>query len=187
MSFTAGLFKKRKQAFTAYQALQETGFTAQDLTLLMRKRIQPPNFQGRASLGEVVQSAGVGGLIAGLLGTIFALLVGAGVIPVTRWLPSFIPDNPRMFLNLSVITLIVCALIGILIGAAVKLIRSADRAAITDQGVKRGGLLLVVNADDTQKETVRLVLQENGAVDVDNLTKTWDPAIWSRYRGVEIA
>jgi hypothetical protein len=187
MSFTAGLFKKRKQAFTAYQALQETGFTPQDLTFLMRKRMQPPEFQGRASLGEVIQSAGVGGLIAWLLGAIFALLVGTGVIPVTRWLPTFIPGNARMFLNLAIITVVVSTLIGILMGAAVRLIRSADQAAITDQGVKRGGLLLVVNTDDTQKATARLVLQENGAVDVENLTKTWDPAIWSRYKGVEAA
>lgn len=186
MNLFAGLYKKEEQALVAYQALLATGFQEQDLTMLMRKHVIPPEFPKRASFGQVALSATIGAIILGFLGLLFALLIGVGFIKLPELLPSFEPGNSRMILNLAVMMFIVSALIGALIGAAIRLILSADQAAITDKGVKRGGLLLVVNIDPTQQSTTKKVLIENGAVDVENLSEMWDPEVWSRYRGVEI-
>jgi hypothetical protein len=187
MKMIAGLFKKKEQALEAFRDLQSSGFPKREMTMLIRKKVSPPKFRRRASVEEVAFSAVVGALIVGSLGVIFSLFVGVGVISFPGVMPNFEPGNARMILNLTLITFIVSVLIGIIIGAAIRLIISADRTAITDQGVKRGGLLLVVNVDRTQQATAQIVLQKNGAVDVENLTEKWNPEVWSRYKGIEVA
>jgi hypothetical protein len=185
MNMIAGLYKKREQAFNAYRALHATGFQKQDLTMLVRKQVRPPDFSDRASAGDLARSAGIGAIVIGVLGGILGLLVGEGLIPVARWLPSLETGTSRMVINLAVSGLVIGAWIGGLLGAVTKLTLSDEQTAITDEGVKRGGLLLVVNADETQETTAQVVLEENGAADVENLSDTWDREVWSRYKGIE--
>jgi len=187
MNLVAGLYKTEEQAITAFNALQDVGFQKTDLTLLIRKNVRPPDFPNRASTRDVAAGSFFTALLFGFLGVILVLLVGVGVIPIQQILPSFEVGQTRMIFNLAVTTFFISALIGAIVGAAYKLIRSADKPAITDEGVRRGGLLLVVNVDETQKANAHITLEENGAIDIENLTEKWDTDIWSRYEGVEIA
>jgi hypothetical protein len=94
--------------------------------------------------------------------------------------------NERISLSLGIFVVFLFALTGTLIGAAIRLILSADRVKITSQGISLGGLLLTVNIDPSQQATVNRLLIENGAVDVENLSEMWDPEVWSRYKGADI-
>lgn len=185
MNMIAGLYKKKEQAYQAYRALQATGFQKQDLTMLVRKQVRPPDFSDRASAGDLAKSAGIGAIAIGLLGGILGLLVGEGLIPVTRWFPNFEPGTSTALIFLAVSGLVIGAWIGGLLGAVIKLAFSDEQTAITDEGVKHGGLLLVVSTDETQETTAQVVLEENGATDVENLSDTWNREIWSRYKGIE--
>lgn len=185
MEMLAGLYKKEDQALLAYRALLANGFQEQDLTLLVRKEVKPPQFPKSASPRQVAVSAVAGALLFGTLGLILALLIGFGVIALPGLMPNFEPGNVRMTLSLGIALLFVSALIGTLLGAAIRLIRSADQAAITEAGVRRGGLLLVVNVGATRRAAAEKLLQENGAVDIENLSETWDPEVWGRYKRVE--
>ncbi|MFZ6028661.1 MAG: hypothetical protein ACOYYS_13165 [Chloroflexota bacterium] len=188
MSLIAGLYTTREQASAAYRALQETGFREEDLAMLVRKPITPPEFKRSASLGNVARSALVGALLLGLPAALLAFLVGSGAIPVRQFFPAFDPGQWRLTLSLVAIVSGMCAVTGAILGAAAVLLFSSEKAAITTQGVKRGGLLLVVNAgEDAHKEDIaHVVMESQGAVDVENLTETWDARVWSQYEGVEI-
>lgn len=183
--FVGGLYKGGEQAGAAVNALQEAGFQEQDITMLVRKPVKAPEFESRASASDITRSAGIGALLVGLIGALLALLVGTGMIPIQSLFPNFEPGDMGVTVGLTIITFLVSAVTGAIIGAAIKLISSAEKASITPKGVMRGGLLVVVNVDGTQDETARRVMEQNGAVDVENLTEKWDPDIWSRYKGVE--
>jgi hypothetical protein len=45
--------------------------------------------------------------------------------------------------------------------------------------------LVVINIDQTQVKSAQNVLENSGAVDIENLTEKWDPSIWSQYKGFE--
>ena len=186
MNILAGLYKKEDQAMNAYRALLSAGFDEKDLTMLVRKEVSPQKYPERSSAKDVAISATIGALILGTLGVIMVLLKGLGVVQFSWFLPILEPGNARLTLGLSITVFILSALTGTLIGAAFHLIRSRDQVKITPQGVRRGGLLLAVNIDPTQRDTAKKVLIENGAVNVENLSEMWDQEIWSQYKGVEI-
>lgn len=186
MNILAGLYKKEDQAMNAYRALLSAGFDEKDLTMLIQKEVSPQKYPERSSAKDVAISAAIGALILGTLGVIMVLLKGFGVVQFSWFLPILEPGNVRLTLSLSITVFILSALTGTLIGAAFHLIRSRDQVKITPQGVRRGGLLLAVNIDPTQRDTAKKVLIENGAVNVENLSEMWDQEIWSQYKGVEI-
>ncbi|HSM24850.1 MAG TPA: hypothetical protein VK856_08320 [Anaerolineaceae bacterium] len=185
MNILAGLYKKEDQALTAYHALLAAGFLEKDLSMLVRKSIKPLDFPKRASVRDVAISAAVTALLFGLMGLLLVLMKSFGVIKLPGLLPNLEPGNVRMTLILGITMFIGGALTGMLIGAAIRLILSQDKAKITALGVRRGGLLLTVNIDPTQQATAKKVLIENGAVDVENLSELWDQEIWSRYKTVK--
>jgi hypothetical protein len=182
-NFVGGLYTKQGQAEAAYQALRAAGFSRKDLAMLVRKPEQPPEFASRASLGDVARHAGIGALALGILSGILALLVGAGAVSVQGIFPNFEPGVFRTTLGLTVISALIGAFIGGVLGAVYTYGRSSEKVEIEPEGVKRGGLLVVVNVDDSDEETAHKLMAENGAVDVKNLTQTWDAAAWSRLEG----
>lgn len=186
MNILAGLYKKEDQALVAYRALLEAGFNEKDLTVLVHKTVRAQKYPKQASVKDVAISAAIGALFFVIIGVVLVLMKGLGVIQVPWLLPRLEPGNEPLTLRLFFIVFILCALTGMLLGAAIRLILSADQAKITAQGVRRGGLLLAVNIDPTQQDTARNLLIRNGAVNVENLSEMWDQEIWSQYKGVEI-
>ena len=186
MNILAGLYKTEDQTIKAYQALLSAGFNEKDLSVLVRKSVEPEEFPKRASAKDVAISASAGALIFGILGLLLVLMVGLGVIELPMLLSNVESGIERVSLSLGILVVFLFALTGTLIGAAIRLIRSTDRVKITSRGISPGGLLLTVNIDPSQQATAKKVLVENGAVDVENLTEMWDPEVWSRYKVTEI-
>jgi hypothetical protein len=186
MNLLGGLYKDREGAQAAFGALREAGFQEEDITMLIRKPVRPPEFESRASAKDVVRSAGIGVLIVGPIGVFLALLVGLGVIPIQGIIPSFETGDLGITLTLTLITLFISAVTVAILGVAIRLKSSPEGPEITSKGVKRGGMLIVVSAEETQVATVDRVMKTNGAVDVENLTDKWDPEVWSRYEGAQI-
>lgn len=183
--FIGGLYKKRDQAEAAFEILQKAGFGEDDITMLIRKYIRASEFDNRASTRDVGKSALIGALSLGLVGATLALMVGFGNIPVQGFFPNFEPNQASTIIPLTLITSLISAVTGAILGAAYVLSVSSEKAEITKEGIKRGGILMVVNVDKNQTSKARIMLQESGAVDVENLSSKWDPDIWTEYRGVE--
>ena len=178
-----GLFKKRKQAEHADKALQEAGFKSDEITMWVHKKKVPLNYEHRVSAQELGISAAIGAVVVGIIAAIVGLLIARGVITI----PGFNPDltrGPYLEIITFALFLVQGGITGAILGTAIRLFTSRQNAKITPTGIKRGGVLLVVNADDPQKEIAKRVMHENGALDSENLTEKWEPKVWEDFKEI---
>jgi hypothetical protein len=179
-----GLFKMKEQADQAYRALQGAGFKGEEITMWVHKKDVPLNTEHRVSALEIGISAVVGAVIAVIITAIIGFLISRSEI----FVPGFWPDFSRgPYLELMAFSLFLAtgALVGAILGAAFRLLTSRENARITPTGIKRGGVLVVVNTDGTQEEDAKRVLKENGALDLQNLTEKWDSKVWDGFKEVQ--
>ena len=183
-NFIGGLFKKRKQADQAYKALQEAGFQSEEISMWVHKKKVPLNYEHRVSAQELGIAAGIGALVVGIIAGFMGLLIARGVIVIPGLNPDF-PGGPYLEVIAFTLFLAQGAITGAILAVAIRLLTSRENAKITSTGIRRGGLLVVVNADDTQKELAERVLKETGALDLENLTEKWDANVWTGFREVQ--
>ena len=183
-----GLFKREDQADAASRALRREGFGEREVSLLARKPHNAPVHLGRIQAPAVGRSAVVGAVMLAMAGALLGLLLGIGVIPLPGVDAATYRVVPAFVLSAVAAGAVAGGVTGAILGVASRLFTSRDKVAITSQGVKRGGLLLVVRPhDDTQLETARRILEHNGAVDLQDLNEKWDPEVWSDFNQVPLA
>ena len=118
-------------------------------------------------------------------GALFGLAAGLGIIPIPGLESASAAMGAGFILGSVAAGAVLGAVTGIILGVALRLTGSRDKVSITDQGVKRGGILLVARVDEEHtEETARRVMEDNGAVDIQNLTDKWDLSIWSDFQEV---
>ena len=179
-----GLFKTKEQADQAYRALQGAGFKGEEITLWVHKKDVPLNREHRVSVLEIGISAVIGAVIVVIITAIIGFLISRSEI----FVPGFWPDfsrGPYLEMMAFFLFLATGALVGAILGAAFRLLTSRENARITPTGIKRGGMLVVVNTDGTQEEVAKRVLKENGALDLENLTQKWDSKVWEGFKEVQ--
>jgi hypothetical protein len=179
-----GLFKKRKQAEHAYKALQEAGFTGEEITIWVHKKKVPLNYEHRVSAREIGISAAIGVVVGGIIAAFMGLLIARGEIVIPGLRPDF-GKGPYLEIIAFTLFLVQGGITGAILAVAIRLFTSRENAQITPTGIKRGGVLVVVNADETQKEIAERVMRESGALDVENLTEKWDSNVWADFREVQ--
>jgi hypothetical protein len=179
-----GLFKKRKQAEQAYKALQEAGFKDEEITIWVHKKKVPLNYEHRVSAREIAISAAIGAVVGGIIAALIGFLIGLGELQIPGLSPDF-TGGPYLEMMAWALFIVQGAITGAILGVAIRLFTSRENAKITSTGIKRGGVLVVVNADDTQKEIAERVMKENGALDVENLTEKWDSNVWAGFSKVQ--
>jgi len=179
-----GLFKKRKQAEQAFKALQEAGFKSEEITILVHKKKVPLNYEHRVSAREIGISAAIGAVVGGVITVIIGLLIGLGKLQIPGLSPDF-TRGPELEMMAFALFVVQGGITGAILGVAIRLFTSRENAKITPTGIKRGGVLVVVKGDDSQKETAERVMKESGALDVENLTEKWDPNVWADFREVQ--
>lgn len=183
-NFIGGLFKKKKQANRAYGALREAGFKSEEITMWVHKKEVPLNYEHRVSAPEIGISAAIGAVVLGIIAAIIGLMISLGGLQI----PGFRPDFARgQYLEMMAFALFIAqgAITGAILGAAFRLLTSRENAKITPTGIKRGGVLVVVNADEAQKEIAQRVMKESDALDLENLTEKWDSSVWAGFREIQ--
>lgn len=180
-----GLFKTKKQAERAYQSLQEAGFKNEEITIWVHKKKVPLNYEHRVSAREIGISAAIGAVVVGIIAVIIGLLISFSVLQIPGFRPDF-ARGPYEEMVAFALFVVQGAITGAILGAAIRLLTSRENAKITPTGIKRGGVLVVVNAADTQKEIVERIMKESDALDVENLTEKWDSNVWTGFREVEL-
>jgi hypothetical protein len=174
-----GLFETQENANRAYQALQDSGFSGDEISTFVQK---PRNRTIRATdvrIQDIAKNAFLGGLILGAIGAFIGFLVGTGRIALPSLEPGTVDPNPA-FLFASVMAGIVGGgLTGIILGVASKLLRSREKAEVMTRKIKQGGVLVTVNVGDSQSEArARRVMEENKAIEVGNPSEKWDLNAW---------
>lgn len=185
-NFIGGLFKDRKDAELARQALVENGIEDSSIQVLECKREDKAVvIKEKPSIQSVGLSALVGAVVIGGLGGLLGLMVGLGWIHLPALEPTSGATLPFQitweYIATSVFTgLIFGGVTGAILGVAVRFWLNGYRKVDTSQGVMKGDLMVAVEADDIRKETkAKLTMKEYGARKFEEFRDMWDTEIWS--------
>jgi outer membrane lipoprotein SlyB len=174
-----GLFETQENANRAYEALQISGFTDEDIHMFVHRPKSRTTRSTELSIQEIAKNAFVGGLIGGAIGGFLGFLVGVGTISLPYLEPGSAPREP-LFVFMSVMGgLITGGLTGVILGAASRLLRSREKAEVMTRQIEKRGVLVTVNAEDSQSQTrARRVMEEHEALEVGNPHEKWDLDAW---------
>jgi len=167
-----GLFDDFNQAQQVVQALVNGGFRREEVSLVR----SDPNgeFSGSINTGESGGNSGGGGALAGAgtgaaLGGLAGLLVGLGALAIPGVGPIIAAGPIAAALGGAGIGAVAGGLIGTLTDLGVP----ETEARYYDEGVRRGGTLVAVKADDNEVNNAVNIMNRFGAVDIQQRATTW--------------
>jgi len=159
--------------------LENSGFPSNEISMFVHR---PRNRTTRAMnirVQDIAKNALIGGLILGALGAFIGFLIGSGTLGLPGFDSGSVDPNPA-FLTASMMAGVVTGgLTGIILGVASRLLRSQEKAEVMTRKIKQEGVLVTVNASDSQSETkARNVMKEHQAVEIGNPSEKWDLNAW---------
>jgi len=174
-----GLFQTQEMANEAYQALQNSGFPSEEISMFVHKPRNRTVRKMDVRVQDIAKNALMGGLILGIVGGFIGFLVGSGNL-VLPGLESASNDPNPAFLTASIMAgLVGGGLTGIIAGVASKLLRSQEKAEVMTRKIKQEGVLVTVQVNTSQSESkARSVMKENEATEVGNPSEKWDLNAW---------
>jgi hypothetical protein len=171
-----GLMNTREEAHQVVNDLVNMGLSRDSISLMARedKRGEGRTTgRERSESGDVAKGAGTGAAIGGGAG----LLVGLAAFAI----PGIGPVIAAGPLATALAGLGVGAAAGGIIGALVNVGVPESDAEYYAEGVRRGGTLITVSADERQADRAADVMRRHGAVDIEERVEHWRGSGWSRF------
>jgi len=174
-----GLFETQEHANQAYEALQNSGFHSDKISMFVHKPRNKTMRSTEVSVQEIAKNVFIGALILGAIGGFLGFLVGVGAIPLPSLEPGSAPRD-SLFIFMSVVWgLVSGVLTGAILGAASRLLRSREKAEVMTLQIEKQGVLITVDVANSQGESrARRVLEEHKAVEVGDPHEKWDLSAW---------
>lgn len=174
-----GLFDTQENANRAYEALQTSGFAEDAIHMYVHRPRKRTEQSTEVSAQDIGRNALRGALIVGAIGGFIGLLVGLGVLSHPFLEPGSVTRDP-LFVFMSIVWgVIPGVLIGTMLGAASRLLRSPEKAEVMTQQIQKKGVLVTVDLTNPQSESnARRVLEAHRAVEVGNPQEKWDLSAW---------
>jgi hypothetical protein len=188
MRTIAALFDQMDHAHAAVRDLRDLGISNNEISLVAHDVAgEYGQSLNRADWGKApakgdgaAAGAGIGAVLGGLTG----LLVGLGALVI----PGIGPVLAAGPLGSALAGLVGAGvgavgggLAGGLLGALVDMGIPEEEAHYYAEGVRRGGALVTVRADDTLESQVREVMRRHHAVDVERRAEDWRQRGWTGY------
>jgi hypothetical protein len=176
MRTVTALFDTHDHASSAIRALKDAGFSSADISLVAN------NVTGELAddmdAGEgAAAGAGVGAVAGGGAG----LLAGLGTLAI----PGIGPVIAGGWLLATAIGAVAGAAVGGVAGGLLGALANAgvpeEEAHIYAEGVRRGGTLVSVRADDTRADTAAAILQNSAGVDIDRRREDYVAEGWGGF------
>ena len=172
------LFDSRTQAEAAVRDLEAAGIPDTDISLIARHAGEDRSFGDKT---EAAEGAGKGAATGGVLGAGAGLLAGLGILAI----PGLGPVVAVGWLASTAVGAIAGAAAG---GAAGGLLGALKHEGVDDadanvyaEGVRRGGTLVAVRADDARFAEIEAVLNRNSGVDAATRGVVYRQEGWTRY------
>ena len=179
MNTIVGLFDDYSNADRAVRALQDFGVDSNRISVISRDNDAIK--QGTAAGAGAATGAVTGGLV-GLLAGLSALVIpGIGPVIATGTLAVTLATT----LGMTAVGAGLGAATGGLLGALVDLGFSETDAEFYAEGVKRGGVLVSVEAESQLEEQISEILRGAGAVDMNTRRQTWQDEGWTTFEETE--
>lgn len=179
MRTVAGLFERFEDAEKAVNDLHRQGFSPDQVNVIARDVVVQDQDQVGGRSGYAVTEGAIGGTAIGGLG---GLLLGLSALSVPGIGPVITAGSIFTALGSTAAGAGVGAVTGGLIGALAGAGISEEDAHTYAEGVKRGGVLLVVDVDDdTLAPQASQTLFDANAVDINMRREEWRSSGWSRF------
>ena len=177
METVVGLFRRFEDADEAITALENAGFNREAMSLLARNQVIDEIPRDRTAK-EVAESAGVGAVGGGMVGGLLGLLAGLGAIAI----PGIGPAIAVGALATALGGAGVGAAVGGILGAMTALSIPEEEAHIYAEGVRRGNILVTVQAaEEAQVDTARSIMKNANAVDIETLRRELYKSGWQQF------
>jgi len=176
-----GLFDSTDVAQDAVQELVDSGFTRDHISLVSQES-EEAHAVGGTHDGEAASTGAVGGTV---LGGALGLLVGAGLL-VIPGIGPILAAGPIAAAIGTTTAAVGAAALGAGLGAATGGLVGAligegipdDEAQYYAEGVRRGGRLVLVQADGAEENQARIIMQRHGAADIHERAEGWRTSGW---------
>ena len=183
-----GLFDDYRQAQDVVQDLMDSGFRRDDISVVANESAVGRGRAVGTDETHAAEGAGTGAVSGTVLGGALGLLVGAGLLAIPGIGPVLAAGPLAAAIGTTAATVGAGALgagigaatgglLGGLVGAGVP----EEQAHYYAEGVRRGGTLVSVSADDARASTISAIMQRHGAVDINARGAEWRRAGWSRF------
>lgn len=180
MKTVVGLFEYYQDAERAVSELHGHGFGKTEISVAARDRVLQERVIGDKDQA-VAESAGAGAIGGTAVGGLAGLLVGIGALAIPGIGPVIAAGTLGTALATTAAGAGIGAAAGGLIGALVGLGIPEGDAQFYAEGVKRGGVLVTVQAGDDRASEALNILRQANAVDVDTQRNEWSQSGWNRF------
>lgn len=176
-----GLFDDYDQAAKSVDQLEALGIPQADISILASNEgdrhagIVAPNNRSGETESDASDGAGTGATLGTVLGGGAGLLTGLGLMAI----PGVGPVVAAGWLVATLTGAGVGAAAGGLLGGLTGAGLSDDDAETYAEGVRRGGTLVTVRADEARADRVTAILNEHGSIDVDERAQNWRAEGWT--------
>jgi uncharacterized membrane protein len=169
-----GVFEQEPYAEEAITMLDERGYNAEDISVLMKDRAMGREIEQHSG-AHMAKGVASGATTGAVIGGVAGLLVGIGALALPG-IGAFIVGGPlaaALGLSGAAATTLTGAASGAvaggLIGALMAFGLSRDEAAVYEEHIKNGALLLVIPTPEEQEEEVRSILAQFNAIDITSV------------------
>jgi hypothetical protein len=183
-----GLFESYSEAQHVVQDLIDSGFRREDISVVANDTSRATGAREVGEHSKADEGAGAGAVSGSVIGGAVGLLVGAGLLAIPGIGPVLAAGPLAAAIGTTAATLGAGALgagigaatgglIGGLVGAGVP----EEEAHAYAEGVRRGGTLVSVSADDQMANTARSVMQRHDVIDIDARSAEWRRSGWTGF------
>ena len=175
------LFDSYERASEAVRRLEDVGRLPQRHQHRREQRRQPLLDDGirtttaTTRVDDAGDGAGTGATLGTVLGGGAGLLAGLGMLAI----PGVGPVVAAGWLVTTLVGAGAGAAAGGLLGSLVGAGVSEADAQVYEEGVRRGGTLVTVRADDAHVDRVVDILDDHGSVDIDERARSWRSEGWT--------
>lgn len=184
-----GLFETYGEAQHVVQDLMDSGFRREDISVVANDSSRSTSdTRAVGADSKADEAAGAGAVGGTVIGGAAGLLIGAGLLAIPGIGPVLAAGPLAAGIGTAAATVGAGALgagigaatgglIGGLVGAGVP----EDEAHVYAEGVRRGGTLVSVSADDRMADSARSIMQRHAAVDIDARSSEWRRSGWTGF------
>ena len=175
------LFDTYDAAANAVRKLEAAGVAHSDISIVSNDAGHSRYYD---KTGDQVSGTGTGASLGTLLGGGAGLLAGLGMLAI----PGLGPVVAAGWLASTLVGAGVGAAAGGLVGSLTDAGVTHEDAHVYAEGIRRGGTLVTVRADDSLTSRVTDILDDEGTVDINERESTWRAEGWSgQYVGSSAA
>jgi uncharacterized protein (TIGR02271 family) len=171
-----GLFDNFPEAQSVVQELVNNGVAREDISLAANDATGEYAKYADSNASEMSGTA-TGATTGAVVGGLGGLLIGLGALAI----PGIGPIVAAGPLIATLTGAGVGAVAGGLIGALTDIGIPEEEAGYYAEGVRRGGTLVTVRADDHLADRAVEIMERHNAVDVDQRAASWRESGWSGY------